>query len=113
MFPPCSRSCVLPARPGSSESGCCEPSEDAGGGRDRDLAELQDMTGTMQRYALTVDKFLEHAAKWHGGAEVVSASPAGGISRRTYAGLRQRSLLLSGGFLARGLEIGDRIATLA
>ena len=27
----------------------------------------------MQRYALTVDKFLDHAAKWFGDSEVVEA----------------------------------------
>jgi acyl-CoA synthetase (AMP-forming)/AMP-acid ligase II len=29
--------------------------------------------GFMQDYALTVDRFLDHGAKWHGGARVVTA----------------------------------------
>ena len=33
----------------------------------------------MQDYALTVDRFLDHAAKWHGQAKVVTAG-AGGIA---------------------------------
>jgi 3-(methylthio)propionyl---CoA ligase len=71
------------------------------------------MTHTMQHYALTVDKFLDHAAKWHGAAEVVSAMPGGHISRISYAQLREQCALLSGGLLDQGLKEGDRIATLA
>jgi len=67
----------------------------------------------MQRYALTVDKFLDHAAKWHSRAGIVSSSPAHGITRASYPELRARSLLVSGGLLNSGLKIGDRIATLA
>jgi len=66
----------------------------------------------MQPYALTVDKFLEHAAKWHGQAEIVSAVGTG-IRRTTYAELRARAARLSGGLLERGLRLGDRVGTLA
>ena len=67
----------------------------------------------MQPYALTVDKFLDHAAKWHPNAQVVSASGANTTSRISYAALRARSNRLSGAFLSLGLKFGDRIATLA
>jgi 3-(methylthio)propionyl---CoA ligase len=63
----------------------------------------------MQAYALTVDKFLDHAAKWWGDREVVTA----GAGRIGYAALRARSNRLSGAFAALGLQFGDRIATLA
>lgn len=63
----------------------------------------------MQSYALTVDKFLDHAAKWWGSREVVTAD-AGRIG---YAELRTRSNLLSGAFKALGLRFGDRVGTLA
>jgi 3-(methylthio)propionyl---CoA ligase len=63
----------------------------------------------MQRYALTVDKFLDHAAKWSGDREVVTA----GASRIGYAALRARSNRLSGALATLGLRVGDRIATLA
>lgn len=33
--------------------------------------------GAMQRYALTLDKFLGHAAKWHADAQVVGARDDG------------------------------------
>ena len=66
----------------------------------------------MQPYALTVDKFLEHAAKWHGAAEVISAvGPT--LRRKSYAQLREWAALLSGALLDQGLGLGDRIGTLA
>ena len=33
--------------------------------------------GAMQPYALTLDKFLDHAAKWHPDTEVVTARADG------------------------------------
>lgn len=66
----------------------------------------------MQPYALTVDKFLEHAAKWHGLKEIVS-TVGSGTRRTTYAQLRERAARLSGGLLDNGLRFGDRLATLA
>ena len=63
----------------------------------------------MQPYALTLDKFLDHAAKWWGDREIVTA----GESRIGYAQLRSRSNRLSGAFRALGLRFGDRIGTLA
>ena len=41
----------------------------------------------MQSYGLTVDKFLDHAAKWWGDREVVTAESG----RIGYAALRARS----------------------
>ncbi len=63
----------------------------------------------MQTYALTVDKFLDHAAKWWSGREVVTADSA----RIGYAALRLRSNRLSGALAVLGLNFGDRIGTLA
>lgn len=67
----------------------------------------------MQQYRLTVDKFLDHAAKWHGTSCVTSKSPGGRTERLTYAQLRDRSRRASGAMLDRGLRPGDRVATLA
>jgi acyl-CoA synthetase (AMP-forming)/AMP-acid ligase II len=67
----------------------------------------------MQRYALTVDKFLDHAAKWHGGTCVVSATAPGAAERVTYRELRERCQRVSGAMLGQGLSRGDRVATLA
>jgi acyl-CoA synthetase (AMP-forming)/AMP-acid ligase II len=68
--------------------------------------------GTMQSYALTLDKFIDHAAKWHGSTEVVTGG-AGGATRIGYATLRDRASRLSGAFAALGLRVGDNLATLA
>jgi len=66
----------------------------------------------MQPYALTVDKFLDHAAKWSHDREIVTAV-AGQAARRTdYATLRSRSNRMSGALAALGLRLGDRVGTL-
>jgi len=67
----------------------------------------------MQNYALTIDKFLDHAAKWSPSREIVWSE--GGIpqGRIGYATLRERSNRLSGAFRALGLAIGERVGTLA
>src|ERR1700744_3072772 len=63
----------------------------------------------MQSYGLTVDKFLDHAAKWWGDREVVTAESG----RIGYAALRARSNRLSGALAAVGMQVGDPVATLA
>ncbi|HEX4197510.1 MAG TPA: AMP-binding protein [Caulobacteraceae bacterium] len=67
----------------------------------------------MQSYALTVDKFLDHAAKWSGERQVVTAEAGRIAGRIGYADLRARSNRLSGALATLGLRPGDRIATLA
>ena len=67
----------------------------------------------MQSYDLTVDKFLDHAAKWTGDREVVTAEAGEVVGRIGYAALRDRCNNLSGALAALGLKAGDRIATLA
>lgn len=67
----------------------------------------------MQPYGLTVDKFLDHAAKWFHDREVVGAEAGHVLARRTYAELRQRGNRMSGALAALGMNQGDRIATLA
>lgn len=67
----------------------------------------------MQSYSLTIDKFLEHAAKWSGECEVLSAHNGLVANRLDYATLRERSNRLSGALESIGLNFGERIATLA
>ncbi|HWK36598.1 AMP-binding protein [Sphingomonas sp.] len=67
----------------------------------------------MQSYDLTVDKFLDHAARWAGEREVVTARTGAPSLRIGYAGLRERANRASGALLALGIRPGDRIATLA
>src|SRR5271170_6546101 len=66
----------------------------------------------MQPYALTVDKFLDHAAKWSADREIVTAQPGRAAGHIGYAALRARSNRLSGALAALGLHFGDRIGTL-
>jgi fatty-acyl-CoA synthase len=67
----------------------------------------------MQSYALTVDKFLDHAAKWSGDREIVTADAGRPSARIGYAALRDRSNRMSGALQALGLRAGDRVGVLA
>ncbi|APV50190.1 AMP-dependent synthetase [Betaproteobacteria bacterium GR16-43] len=67
----------------------------------------------MQSYSLTIDKFLDHAAKWSPSGEVVWSEGGVAQGRLGYATLRDRSNRLSGAYKALGLAMGDRVGTLA
>jgi fatty-acyl-CoA synthase len=67
----------------------------------------------MQPYGLTVDKFLDHAAKWFQDCEVVEADAGQAVKRTSYAVLRERANRLSGALAALGMVEGDRVGTLA
>jgi fatty-acyl-CoA synthase len=67
----------------------------------------------MQPYALTLDRFIDHAAKWHGATEVVTGGDGGTSRRIGYSGLRDRSRKLSGALQALGLSRGDNLGVLA
>lgn len=71
------------------------------------------MHGAMQEHPLTLNRFLDHAARWHPDAEVVTARPGGRIDRVGYGTLRTRSLAISGLLSAMGVREGDVVATLA
>lgn len=67
----------------------------------------------MQPLALTVDRFLDHAAKWHGAREVVWVEAGETRARVGYAELRARANRLSGALAVLGLRPGGRVGTLA
>ncbi len=69
--------------------------------------------GSIQDYPLTLNKFLDHAARWHGEAEIVTAREDGSVARVDYATLRDRSLAISSLLAGFGIAQGDRVATLA
>ncbi len=72
------------------------------------------MHGLMQDWPLTVDKMLDHAARWHGRREVVTRRVEdGAIERTTYGDIHRRAKQLSHALLEAGVEPGDRVATLA
>ena len=64
--------------------------------------------GSMQEFALTLDKFLDHAAKWHAHAQVVTGRDAGKVDRVSYADLKVRSLRVSA--VLRDLRINITVA---
>ncbi len=66
----------------------------------------------MQPYGLTIDKFLDHAAKWFQDCEVVEADTGAVVKRSTYAALRERSNRMSGALAALGLRQGEVVGTL-
>ena len=67
----------------------------------------------MQPYRLTVDKFLDHAAKWFPDREIVEAEKGHVARRAGYSTIRKRSNRLSGALVQLGIAPGDRIGTLA
>jgi fatty-acyl-CoA synthase len=70
------------------------------------------MRALMQDWALTLDKILDHAARWHGEREVVTRSVEGPITRTTYAALQARAKQVSHALLEAGIGFSDRVATL-
>ncbi|MBI1361053.1 MAG: long-chain-fatty-acid--CoA ligase [Alphaproteobacteria bacterium] len=71
------------------------------------------MSGLMQDWPMTVDKVLEHARINHGFREVITRTVEGPVVRQTYAEIYDRSKQVSAALLEDGMQIGDRIATLA
>ena len=69
--------------------------------------------GSMQDFPLTLDRLVDHAAKWHQDAEVVTAREGRENARVTYAGLRERAIKVSSLLAGLGVVAGDRVATLA
>jgi fatty-acyl-CoA synthase len=71
------------------------------------------MFGLMQDWPLTLEKFIEHARRWHGTREIVSRFADGHIERRTYVQIYDDAMRISAALLAHGIGLGDRVATLA
>jgi fatty-acyl-CoA synthase len=69
--------------------------------------------GLMQETPLTLDRLLDHAARWHGGREIVWRKPSAEIARTCYADTRDRAKQVSHALQAAGIRPGDRVATLA
>jgi fatty-acyl-CoA synthase len=67
----------------------------------------------MQDWPLTLDRLLDHAARWHGRREVVWRRIDGAIARTDYAEVHHRAKQVSHALLAAGIGRGERVATLA
>ncbi len=71
------------------------------------------MQGLMQRHELLISAILEHAARHHGDAEIVSRRADGSLARTNYAALAVRARKLASVLRQLGVTIGDRVGTLA
>ena len=71
------------------------------------------MQGLMQDWPLTLDRIIQHAAKWHGDREVVSRRPDGSRDRTSYADVEATARRFSSALLSLGIVPGDRVATMA
>jgi acyl-CoA synthetase (AMP-forming)/AMP-acid ligase II len=69
--------------------------------------------GSMQAFSLTLDRILDHAAKWHPATEVVTAVGGRDNIRVGYAELHTRARRLSAVLAGFGVNHGQRVATLA
>ena len=67
----------------------------------------------VQDYALTLNRLLEHAAKWHPQSGLVTATDSGTILRCSYEQLIVRAHAFSASLRQLGVKLGDRVATLA
>jgi fatty-acyl-CoA synthase len=71
------------------------------------------MDGLVQDRPLLISSLVEHAATFHGDAEVVSRLPVGGVHRTTWRGVRDDACRVANALAALGVRDGDRVGTLA
>ena len=67
------------------------------------------MLGLMQGRPLLISMLIEHAAKFHPEAEIVSRTSEGPIHRSNYADISRRSKQLANALSAMNVKPGDRI----
>lgn len=70
------------------------------------------MKATMMDVQLSTTNLLRRAARYFPDVEVVSQMPDKTVRRHTYADVEQRTTRLAKGLIDRGLDKGDRVATL-
>ena len=71
------------------------------------------MLGQMMHEPLLISSQIEFAARFHGSVEVVTRTVEGPIHRCTWADVARRAKKLANALVKRGIEPGDRVATLA
>ena len=67
----------------------------------------------MQAFPLTVDRIIDHAAKYHANREILSRSIEGPITRTTWKESRDKSLLFAQALVGMGVKKGDVIGVMA
>jgi acyl-CoA synthetase (AMP-forming)/AMP-acid ligase II len=71
------------------------------------------MQGLMQNKPLLIHTLIDYAALYHGKTEIVTRSVEGPVHRYTYSDAAARSKQLANALTRLGVELGDRIGTLA
>jgi fatty-acyl-CoA synthase len=71
------------------------------------------MLGLMQDRPLLISSLLEHAARNHPASKIVTARADGSVVRHTWRDIAARAAQLAHALKARGVQQGERIATLA
>jgi fatty-acyl-CoA synthase len=71
------------------------------------------MLGLMQNWPLTVDRILDHAKAVNPGREIITRRTDGAVHRTTYAQAHLRAKQVSNALRQWGIQLGDRVATLA
>ncbi|WP_066816345.1 long-chain-fatty-acid--CoA ligase [Sphingomonas mali] len=67
----------------------------------------------MQHWFLTMDKLVDHAARWHGAVEIVSRTADGAMITTDWRSVREEARRVTRALVAHGIIQGDRVATLA
>ena len=71
------------------------------------------LEGLMQRRGLLISSIITHAARHHGGAEIVSRREDGRLERTDYRTVERRARRLAAVLQELGVQPGDRVGTLA
>ena len=71
------------------------------------------MNGLMMQQPLLISSLLTHAERHHGEQEIVSRRVEGDVHRTPTASSRSAARRMANALAARGIELGDRVATLA
>jgi fatty-acyl-CoA synthase len=73
----------------------------------------QPLFGLMQDRPLLISSLVEHAARFHPKAEIVSRLPEGGMHRTDWAGIRSEACRVANALKTLGIQPGERVGTLA
>ncbi|HYM30215.1 MAG TPA: 3-(methylthio)propionyl-CoA ligase [Candidatus Cybelea sp.] len=71
------------------------------------------MRGLIQNTPLLISSLIDYAAQYHGDTEIVSRTLEGPIHRTNYREIDRRAKRLANALMAKGVQMGDRVATLA
>lgn len=77
--------------------------------QDKELA----MQGRMMQQPLLISSLIEHAARYHGDTAIISKNTDGTITKTDWTHIAENSKRFSNALASLGLNLGDRVATIA